>query len=297
MKRNWTIALVIALAVAGVLLAGCSPSESEEGKTIEGNIVLKGGKIQYDFTEPKIEDGKTYEVVFNINDCDEGLLGSYLGGKLSYKVGDVESILSGWARPVPSGVSSAVKKYTWTFKAGEANDDDKPIANPATTPDGARQYFDFIAQDSSWQNYGADTNFNVDGSFEVKEVAVITDWVKEAELTLGSGDGKCELSASDAAKIRSFPTGKIVLSVSVMVTSGSSEPGWGVATIGPSWEPDPRNISINVPGDATIGQQCDFDGTVMVSALLVGLGDSQIIIINPFNGASITKAELFRPGP
>jgi hypothetical protein len=301
MKRNWTIALLIALAVAGAMLIGC-PSESEEGKTIEGNIVLKGGKLQYTFTTPKIEHGKTYDLTLTIEDCDDALLNSHFGGKICYKMDmndeeEDDKVLSGWRNGTPDTVTGP-RKYTWTFKAGEKYQDSKDPVVDATTPAGATQYFDLMAQTSDWKPWGDNVNFNILGSITV-ELQAEVDWVSAGAITLGNVDGtvgKGQLSADDVARILALPNGKIVLSVSATV-SDNPAPGWGVGAIGPEWDgQDPKNITISIPGDAQLGQ-CDFDFEVKISSLIENLGGSQVIIVNAWSGASITKAELFRPGP
>jgi hypothetical protein len=305
MKKSWTVALIIALAVAGALLTGCSPSEADEGNIIsDWNIELKGGKYQYVFTSPKIEHDKTYTVTFTIEDCDESLSKSdgHFGGKISYKMNlndenEDDKVLSGWQNATPQDIDASPRSYTWTFKAGQKYSDSKDVENPATTPSGATQYFDLTAQTSSWSGFGANDNFKVKGKFEVALKEEVTTWIPEGELTLGNVDGtqgKGELSAADVAKILALPDdGIIKFYVSVTVNSSDAQPGYGVCGVSPTWS---GGISLTIPGGAAYGP-LDFTQDVEIGALKSILGTASTIIINPYNGAVVTKAELFRPGP
>jgi hypothetical protein len=305
MKKIWTIALLIALAAAGALLMGCSPSEAEEGKDIEDyDFELKGGKYQYVFTTPKIEHGKTYTVTLTIDDCSESLSasGGHFGGKISYKMNlndanEDDKVLSGWQNATPQDISTSPRSYTWTFEAGQKYSDSKDVENPATTPSGATQYFDLTAQTSSWSGFGANDNFRVKGKFEVTAKEVITNWVSEGTIELGDTDGtqgKGELSAAAVDKILALPNnGKITFTVSVTVNSSDAQPGYGVCGIGPTWS---GGISLSIPGGAALGP-LEFTQDVEIEALKGVLGGTRTIIINPYNGATITKAELFRPAP
>jgi hypothetical protein len=304
MKKSWTIALLIALAVAGALLTGCSPSEADTGKEVEDyDFELKGGKYQYVFTNPKIEDGKSYTVILTIEDCDESLSKSdgHFGGKISYKMNlndanEEDKVLSGWQNPAPDTISASPRSYTWTFKAGEQYADSKPVENPATTPAGATQYFDLTAQNSNWNNFGANDNFKVKGKIEITAKEEVTNWISEGELTLGNVDGtqgKGELSAADVTKILALTNGIIRFTVSVTVNTSDAQAGYGVGKIGPNWS---DGININIPGSAALGP-LEFKQDVEIEALKDILGGTQTIIINVYNGAIVTKAELFRPGP
>ena len=296
MKKMKVVFPVLILICAGmVVMTGC-PSDPEPPIS-DFDIVLKGGKYQYLFDTPQIEDGKEYEVIFTIENCDEGFVGSHLGGKICYKMdlnSDDEFILSGWSNSVPDAVSKSVKTYTWTFKAGEKNSDSLVPVSPATTPSGGKQYFSLTAQTPSWDNYTSNDNFNIKGGFKVKAVDTITNWVSTGTLVLGNTDdiaGKGELAATEVAKIRAMPANsKITLTVHVTV-GGAAAPGYGVAAVGKDWS---GGINITVPGDATEGETIDFEVDIKISNLLDIITDS--VVINVYNGATITEAELFKPG-
>jgi hypothetical protein len=299
MKRNWTIALLIALAVAGTLLMGCSPSESEEGKTIEGNIVLKGGKLQYVIATPKIEHGKTYDLTLTIEDCDDALLNSHFGGKLCYKFDmddedEDDKVLSGWRNGTPDTVTGP-RKYTWTFKAGEKYLDGKDPVEDATTPAGATQYFNLEAQTNDWKPWGASVNFNILGSI-VLEVQPDIDWVSVATVTLGNVDntpGKGPIPAADVAVILARPDDNIIRFTCNVDDSAGVGPGWGIGEIGPDYGGD---YKINFPDDVG-SPPCTYTFDLKISELKEVLGGAQTILLNIWSGLTITKAEIFRPGP
>jgi hypothetical protein len=290
---------VLFLLFAGIVVTGC-PSDPPP-PIDEFDLTLKGGKYQYVFDTPKIEHGKTYEVIFTIEDCDEGLIGSHLGGKICYKMdldGEDEKLLSGWLNAVPDTVSKNVKTYKWTFEAGKKNSDSLTPETDATTPGGGKQYFSLTAQTSSWSDYTSADNFKVKGGFEVKIKEVITDWVSEGTVTLGNEDstpGKGELTAGDMIKIRALPAGSVIeLTINVTVVTDEStdaRPGWGVGKVG-TWS---EGVSINIPGDAEAGE-LTFKVRIEIADILSVVGNTGNIAINIYNGATCSKAELFKPG-
>jgi len=303
MKKFMIVFPALLLVCAGISMTGCT-SDPEPPQQIEKpDMVFSGGKYQYQFDTPRIEDGKEYEVILTIEDCDADFIGSHMGGKICYKTDmdddtpGSEKILSGWLNSVPDTVSATVKKYKWTFKAGDRHSDDQgvTIESPATAPAGATQYFSLTAQDSSWNNYDSSYNFGIKGSFEIKFKETISDWISEGTVTLGDidgdGSGKGEFSDDDMAKIRSMPAGsKIVLTVSVIVNDSDAQPGYGVGKVG-TWD---DGISIDIPSNASAGP-LTFTVDIDIADLLEIIVDGNIII-NVYNGAAVTKAELFKPG-
>jgi len=296
MKKIRFVFPVLLLVCAGMVMMNCtSDAEPPIG---DANIVLEGGKYQFLFDDPKIEHGLEYEVIFTIEDRDEAFVGSRLGGKICYKTdlnSDDEKVLSGWDYAVPALVSKDIKEYKWTFKAGEANADNVAIANPATTPAGAKQYFALTAQ-KGYENYGQTDKFNVKGDFKVVAIKSVSDWISGGTLTLGNADGvagKGELSADDTARIRAMPAGsKITLTCNATVGSEPDPgPGWGVCSIG-VWD-STKSIEIKVPAGTPNGSQT-WEADIRISDLLkiVPTGN---IVINAWK-CTVTKAELFRPG-
>ncbi|MDR2575053.1 MAG: hypothetical protein LBC52_01265 [Treponema sp.] len=303
MKKMRIVFPVLLLVCAGIVMTGC-PSETDPVKKVESpDLVFKGGKYQFKFDTPKIEHGKEYEVILTLIDYDEDFDGSQLGGKICYKMdlddtSEEAKVLSGWKNPVPGQVSKNVTTYTWTFKAGEKNNDDIDPEVDATTPSGGKQFFGFEAQTSAWKPYGSNVSFGIKGGFEVKPKETVSEWTSEGTVTLGSEDGtagKGTLSSADSAKIRDLPAGsKIAITVTVTVNAagaGSNEPGWGVGSVG-GWETT-NSVPINIPGSASAGE-LTFTYEIEVSAIkaVFPTGD---ISINLYNGATASKLELFKP--
>jgi len=301
----------VLLVCAGMVMMSCPSEAAKPGQeTLKPNdtpdtedidiieMVFEGGKYQYLFDDPKIEHGKEYEVFLLIESCDKAFFGSHLGGKICYKMdlsGEDEKLLSGWRNSVPDKASKDVSTYTWEFEAGKQYADNKTVEANATTPDGGKQYFAFTAQDSSWKDYKAGDNFTITGGFKVQAVETITNWVSAGTLTLGNDNdtaGKGELGATEVAKIKAMPAkSKITLTIHVAVNDGDAKPGNGVAMIGPDWS---SGINITIPGDATSGQTIDFNVDIKISTLLSLITNS--IMLNVYKGATVTRAELFKPG-
>jgi hypothetical protein len=300
----------ILLVCAGMVMVGC-PSDVDPPVTISDyDLILYGGKYQFKFETPLIEQGKEYEVIFTINNCDEDFNGSRMGGKICYKtdINDdsegAEKVLSGWDYCVPAivNVIDGIRRYKWTFKAGEKNQDGVTIENPATTPEGAVQYFSLTAQDGAWHNYDSDFNFKIKGGFEVISRETITNWVSEGVVTLGNEEGiagKGALTEADMAKIRALPPrSEIRITVNVEVNS-TNQPGYGVCSVG-GWD-DNNSLSIQIPktinGQPPPNGPLTFTINIEIADLLGLQPEGWAIAINPYNGATVTKAELFRPGP
>jgi len=116
------------------------------------------------------------------------------------------------------------------------------------------------------------------------------DWGK---LTLGNLDGvvgKGDLSAEDTAKIRGLPNGKIVFNITVTVNTTNAQPGYGVCGVG-GWN-DNNSYSIKVPSNATQGP-LTFDAEVKISDITAKYPSGNIVI-NPYNGAIVNKAEIIK---
>jgi len=281
------------MVCAGMIAVGCT---SEAEPPIEDfNLVLTGGKYQLTFDDPKIVHGQEYEVTFTIENCDEAFIGSRLGGKICYKMdlnGEGEKVLSGWDYAVPPTVSKEIKIYKWTFKAGEANADDVAIENPATTPEGGKQYFALTAQ-KGYDNYGPNDNFNIKGEFKVTAIESVSDWISEGTLTLGNVDdtaGKGELSEADTERIRAMPANsKLVLTCNATVSSDPA-PGWGVASVG-VWD-STKSIEIKIPMGSPNGP-LTWEEEIKVSNILTIVPTGNIVI-NAWK-CTVTKAELFKP--
>jgi len=302
MKKISIVFLVLLLVCAGMVMMNCP---SDPIPPIENpDFVLEGGKYQVDFDTPKIENGKEYQVIFFIEECDDIFRGSYLGGKICYKMNldddspGAEKVLSGWLRPIPHKVSD-IKTYIWTFKAGDQNEDDVAVETTATTPAGGQQYFSFTAQNSSWDNYKPTDNFNIKGKFEVHPVIT---WESAGTITLGNTDnvaGKGELSADEMAKIRNMPAGSIMrLTVDLIVDNDKAKPGNCLGLIGKGYE---GKIAINLPkkmnGVEVPPGHLTFTVDIGISSILEEVLTNNLTL-HPYKmngGTTFTKAELFQP--
>ena len=106
MKKTRFVFPVLLLVCAGIYIMISCSSDPDPGDIIENpDIVFKGGKCDYKFETPRIVHGKKYEVILTIEACDEGFIGSQLGGNICYKMNmedDAEEakVLSGWSNPV-----------------------------------------------------------------------------------------------------------------------------------------------------------------------------------------------------
>jgi hypothetical protein len=295
MKKISIVFLVLLLVCAGMAIMSCPSDPIPPLK--DPDIEIKGGKFQFDLNkpnDPRIEDGKEYQIIFTIEDCDPSFIDIRLGGKICYKMdldSEDEKILSGWDYAVPPMVNASIKEYVWTFKAGAANKDDKPIADPATTPENGKQYFSFTAQ-KGWND--SKNDFNVKGKFEIKSREIISEWESAGTVTLGSGDGHGTLSADDMAKILALPPrSKIKFTIEVNVNlTGSTKPGNGICGIG-GWH-DNDSLSIAVPAGTSAGEQT-FTAELEIADILRCQPAGAAINVNPYNGAKVTNAELFKP--
>jgi hypothetical protein len=306
MKKFWIVFPVLLLVCAGMVMMSC-PSDPVEPPPppppLENpDLVLAGGKYKYVFTTPKIEQGKEYEVIFTIDECESSFYNSRLGGKICYKTdpadeNETDKLLSGWKNSTPVQATASVKTYKWTFKAGDKNSDSLSVENPATTPEGSTQYFAFTAQDNDWHEYASTVSFNVKGKFEVKSVITITNWVSEGTVTLGNDQGtagKGALTEADMVRIRALPPDSVIeITVSVTVNTSDARPGYGVCSVG-GWDSD-KSMSISIPGDAQTGPLV-ITAKLPIADLLALQPSGYQIAINPYNGATVTKAELFKPG-
>jgi len=305
MKKIVSFALfsLILAATAGFIAIGCT-SEPPEGNKIEGGegvMTFEGGKYEHRFDSPKIVHGNEYEVILTIIDCDDAFVGSYLGGKIIYKIGETEYLLSGWSNAAPLDVkdTTSTREYKWTFKAGEKNADSLEPVNPSTTPEDAIQYFQLTAQDNTWTGFPDSISFNVKGSFNVISRETISEFDPVLTITLGNEDstaGKGAISEAQMTTIRdtvaAAPRSIIRFTVNIPnVGSGGADIGNGVVVVG-DWT---SGVPINVPATATNGQAYTFTADLDVSDILVTLQPGHQIAINPHSTATVTSAVLMRP--
>ena len=319
-KVRWLLLPALFLFLAGILITGC-PSEPEPVEKVDNpNIIMKGGRYWHKFDQPRIQDGKEYIVTLRIDGCDADLPGSNMGGKLAFKINfdnedEDDSILSGWADPVPVMILEEPGSYRWTFKAGEKNKDDKPIVSPATTPEGVTQFFYFEVQDSEWKPYPPSYEFGIRGEITVVEkialtgtptlVKVITLDYSDSSHDSAIGKGNIiddNFTAVMNAKELGFLRFQIT---NCLVTEETREKGYAVGAVGnlENIGGSNPNASIKIPSSAALGSSVSFTADIFVNDFLyaVASGDSHIFI-NVFDSPDFgspknTKIELWTYPP
>ena len=317
MKRKWLLIPALLLAVAVTVTLSC-PSQPDTDEPEPGDIleegeydfIIKGGEgsYQYQFDTPRIEQGKTYVVTFTIENCDKPFVGNRMGGKINYKQNfddttESAKVLSGWAYCAPEVITGRSGTFRWTFKAGEKNKDDVTIANPATTPVGATQYFALTAQDKDWHNFAARYGFRIKGGFAVREQIAPpagTTFQKVSDITLdftGQGHNQSQgignIQGTELEKLQTGLTEYAVLRVSVTgcdVTQTKRDESHSVGSIGNrdniggSNGTNP-NAQINIPETATIGNKVSFKADVLVEDALLHILDGQShLFVNMWDG-------------
>jgi hypothetical protein len=191
----------------------CGPSELENKTTLDdADLTLEGGRVAFYFNEPRIEEGKTYIVTFDMKDCDESFRGNRMGGKLSYEDKSAATsnipaegklisptnaseefyIVAGWDYCMPNIILDRPMKYKWTFTGGQQQRDNKPLFKDKNgdimsdwqkVPDDAAQFFLLIAQNLAWKNFGAFTQFGVNVNKDISELGIT---IKEKVMPSGT---------------------------------------------------------------------------------------------------------------
>ena len=307
MKKLWLLVPALLLAVAGMVMLSC-PSEPDPGEQIEDyDIVIEGGNYQVPITGFTITHGEEYTVAFIIEAADEDFFPSRVGGKLIYKDADGEDvILSGWAFSTPTPVTGP-GTYRWTFKAGEKNDDDKPIASPATSPEGAAQYFTLNAQNTNWEQYPPYYEFRIKGGITVsKKTAPVGTLTNSGEITRtygGSGHdeskGTGNIEGDAFAKVKAASGNGAFLRFHITdcnVTEQMGKDGNGVGSVGnrdnlsDGTNPNPAiNIPKGTPANPTFSFQVDIEVEVLLE--FVGANESHLFV-NMWD-AKCSKVELW----
>ncbi|MDR0301977.1 MAG: hypothetical protein LBI04_06670, partial [Treponema sp.] len=248
MKRFWLLAVAL-LAIAGIFIFGCT-SDPEPDKPYKGpvdlkDLVLKGGRHLFEFTEPVITAGTKYEVLLVIEGLPTSIIGCHPGGSICYKMNmtdenEEDNILSGWKNPEPSTIAGATKEYVWEFEAGNLHSSSgATIANNGSTPNGATQYFSLIVQTSDWHDpvatvdYAIKCGFKITAKENVEYNATGTDLGFSISTVTGEKEDK-NFTDENMTKIRAVDTrSKIVLTVTVdSLDTDRKQPGWGIGKIG-----------------------------------------------------------------
>ena len=299
----------VLLAVAALVTLGCPPSEAVPGETLEEGeydfIIKDGGNYSVPVTDFTITEGNEYTVTFLIEGADEDFFPSRVGGKLIYKLegDDTDYVLSGWTWSTPTPVTGP-GTYRWNFKAGQKNEDSQAVAVPATTPDGAKQYFTLNAQDNSWNQYPAHYEFKIKGSIKVAEKAApVGTKTNSGEITrtydgadhdesIGKGNiegdqfEKVKAAAGNGAFLRFYIT-------DCNVDQKAGEDGNGVGSVGNRSEFNPE---FQIPKGTQANPNFSFEVDIEISVLLefVGASDNYLFVNMWGDGpAKCSKIELW----
>ena len=186
MKKMKVVFPVLFLVCAGLFMMSCTSDPDPGEKIPDPDITLKFLSEPAQHKEPVkdilFETGKTYEVTLAVTNLDEDLVGGFFGGVLLYEPGNGEDAVrvSEWKHSSTGAIASGARNYKWEFEATDS------------TPSEMRnmQYFELIAQNSSYKNYKESDVFGINGSISIKEKGAInTNDYTITELTVTPGSG------------------------------------------------------------------------------------------------------------
>jgi hypothetical protein len=300
--------LLILLAAALLALLSC-PSEVDKGEILEEgeyDFIINGGNYSVPITDFTITEGEEYTVTFVIEKADADFFPSRVGGKLIYKEGGDDKVLSGWTWSTPTPVSGP-GTYRWTFKAGEKNEDGQEVAVPATAPEGVLQYFTLNAQTSAWEQYPSYYEFRIKGSITVtQKIAPVGELTNSGEISLvTSGSthdpalGKGNIEGAEFEKVKAASGNGAYLRFYITecnVTQKAGEDGNAVGNVGnrddlsDGTNPNP---ALSIPKGTPANPNFSFQVNIEVAVLLefVGANDSHLFV-NMYD-AKCSKIELW----
>jgi hypothetical protein len=167
--KKWMIVPVFLLAISGLLFIAC-PSEPESApERLKGDDLIRvdaSGVIKYEFNDITVEEGKTYEVIIDVEDIDYELQGCHFQAQLLYTLNGVDYLLAGSQNALPTVIADFGKKYRASLTAGayigEENEATTAkqekgkykIPIPATTPAGATQFLRITVKTPNWYVMG-----------------------------------------------------------------------------------------------------------------------------------------------
>jgi hypothetical protein len=167
MKKFWIIFLVLLLVCAGVIMTSCSPSEpdtvSPSPRIEDVDYLLKDGKITISLSSISVTNNGEYDVILDIAELDDDLLGCHFKGSLFYVSDGTRYLLSGALDAFPNVVAQFPRKYRWTFKAGEFGEDGNAesaakggytLPTDGNVPNGAKLEFLLTAMTPKWKYFG-----------------------------------------------------------------------------------------------------------------------------------------------
>ena len=306
MKKIWLLIPALLLAITGMVMLSC-PSEPEKIKQIDDYdfIIKDGGNYSVPVTGFTITQDKEYSVIFTITAADADFFPSRVGGKLIYKEGNEDKILSGWAWSMPTPVTGA-GTYRWTFKAGEKNDDDKPIVSPATSPEGAEQYFTLNAQNVKYEQYPSYFEFRIKGGITVAEkVAPVGTLTNSGEITLvtdGSDHnpalGKGNIEGAEFEKVKAASGNGAFLKFFITecnVSADAGKDGNAVGNVGNRsniGDVNP-NPALSIPKGTAAKPNFSFTVEIEVEVLLEFVGANESHLFVNMYDATCSKIELW----
>ena len=306
----------VLLAAAVLLTLGCPPTEPEKVIPIdEYDFMITGDpdnptggiNLRVPVEGFTITQGNEYTVTFLIEEADEDFFPSRIGGKLVYKEGGGDDkVLSGWTWSTPTPVTGP-GTYRWTFKAGERNEDGQQVAVPATTPEGASQFFTLNAQDTAWKQYPAHYEFRIKGSITVRErVVPVGELTNSGEITLytaGSGldpsIGKGNIQGTELEKVRAASGNGAFLRFYITncnVTQAAGEDGNAVGNVGNRGDLSDGtnpNPAISIPKGTPANSNFSFQVDLEVEVLLEFIGANENHLFVNMYDATCSKIELW----
>jgi len=252
MKKVSIVFLVLLLVCAGMAMMSC-PSEATQGPppaVLEGDFTLVNGKVIIPLNSIPITDGSEYDMILDITQVYDALLGCHLKGSLFYVSGGKRYLLAGALDSLPNVISVFPRKYRWTFKAGVFGEDgseeaatkgDYTVPSNGTVPSGATLEFLLTAMTPGWKYFGdskaekfnkidatdttsktatidyskPDIEADIAGSFDFKLKPNIT-WVDTGVTVASNGGadtaatGKGNIEGDEWAKVKNAPAGSIL---------------------------------------------------------------------------------------
>jgi hypothetical protein len=166
MKKMRIVVPVLLLVCAGMVLTGC-PSDPEPGppslQINDPDYTLTDGKINIPLPSITVTNGGEYDVIFDIGQIEDPLLGCHFKGRLLYVHEERTYLLTEALDAFPNIIAKFPRKYRWTFKAGEWGDDTTAdsaakwgytVPDNKTVPSDATFVFQLFAMTPKWKYFG-----------------------------------------------------------------------------------------------------------------------------------------------
>jgi len=294
-KKLKQVLPVLLLAVTAMLTFSC-PSEPPPPVIItDPDFTIYGSNYAVEIPTDGdggfvITEGEQYRVTFNVLDADSDFYGSRVGGKLVYKdeEEDKDKVLAGWTWLRPDSITAA-GTYRWTFIAGDRGTDGEgePIASPATTPEGMKQYFRLNIQDTAYAQYPDDYVFRIKGNITVVHYTPPTGtltFTEEIEMdfsgtTHDASIGKGNIAGAAFDKVKAAGNGAVLrfYIINVTVTALAGQEGHGVGAVGNKENVggDNVNYQFNIPKGTPAQSNFEFTVDVPIEDALTFVGPNE----------------------